>query len=171
VTDFDLRDDFSVLGMESRSILKSIQTEEAKLVQSQHLTRSDLHYFKARHNYYRLSLLRLPSDERSLLEPSLGRFFEKISRFESREGASEEKAPPFIHSVDKRELLKALEPMPEPLSQKTKSLENSLGEEILSQLQLIRLALTGDVSSESKKVLCDGVDRIISRLKDQPVQR
>jgi hypothetical protein len=165
--DFDLKDENSILGMESRSILKSIQTEEAKLAQSTHPTRSDLHYFRARHNYYRLSLLRLPAEERDLLEPVLGRFFERIVTFEQLADGPIEKTPaPFLQTVEKKiEVLKSPSVINSPVL--SAPVPTVMLDEVISQLQLVRLALTGEYSIEAKKVLCDGLDRIISKLKSK----
>lgn len=171
---FDIGEEASVLGMESRSILKSIQTEEAKLVQSNHLTRSDLHYFRARHNYYRLSLLRLPSEERSVLEPVLGRFFERILNFEERDESALERSPaPFLQTVERpppsRSLTmvtpgssnpRAADPLPG-----MPSISSSTLLEVVSQLQLVRLALGGDFGPDGKKILIEGMDRVLQKLK------
>jgi hypothetical protein len=79
-----VRVDLNELGMEAQSILKSIRTEHAKLMQSPSIALSDLHYFRARHNYYRLSLVRLLTSERKMLEPVLGKFREAIFEVERR---------------------------------------------------------------------------------------
>lgn len=178
------------LGIESRSILKSIQTEESKLVQAHQLTRSDLHYFRARYHYYRLSLLRLPPEERSVLEPVLARFFGRIQKAESASSDLVDKpAPPFIHAVPALQSTKEAiatssmnfqgdlhlpsalerEEAARMLAQSEKptavSSNQSLLDEVVGQLQLVRLALTAETTPEAKRILCEGVDRTIAKLR------
>ncbi len=170
-----------LLGIESRSILKSILTEEAKLTQSSTITRSDLHYFRARYNYYRLSLLRLLPEERGILEPVLGRFFEKINRSENSEGISPDgkAAAPFIHAVERPAVLRSesqkvvsrpselsvLSVNPEVSAPKPSSIQSELMDDIIGQLQLVKIGLTADITPEARRILVDGVERLIGKLQ------
>ncbi len=180
----------SLLGIESRSILKSIQTEYTKLSQSALLTRSDLHYFRARYNYYRLSLLRLPQEERVVLEPFLGRFIEQIISAEGRDGGAPEAPPPFLQSVTPAKQGNATVPgnvvesvglsapvnLASPrqdirvsaqreISASTISGEGEALRQAVSELQLLKLSLQAELGSESKKILADSIDRIIFRIE------
>jgi|GEM_PF-5039456 len=169
------------LGIEARSILKSIQTEHAKLSQSGFVARSDLHYFRARYNYYRLSLMRLIPDERCLLEPVLFSFRSKIvekeAQLESGTPAEESKAPftPFLSPVEKNDVVQKEEKNPfselekklPDLEDKKPSFQEDLARELLSELSLVRMALTSRVSSEGNQIIADAVDRVICKLNQK----
>ena len=152
------------LGMEARSILKSIRTEESKLVSSPNVSSSDLYYFRARHNYYKLSLLRLSQEERSAVEPDLARFQQKIANFE--EGASKlikkEKVTPFLEAVEPQK--NGVKETPKSLEIDSDENSRNSSSEMKSQLSLIRLALSSDLSISSKQVVIEGLDRLIAKL-------
>lgn len=165
VSDYELKPEgwsSPLLGIEAKSILRSIQTEDLKLEQSPQLSRSDLHYFRARYNYYRLSLLRLPPEERSVLEPFMGRFYDRIMRTELNSGTIPESPRPFLQSVAKPTVPDAgnVSQTPAP------SFSNSLSKnaDIISELRLIKLSLAADLSPEAKKILAESIDRVISKL-------
>lgn len=167
----------SKLGMEARSILKSIHTEESKLVNSTNVTRSDHYYFRARHNYYKLSLLRLCAEERQVLEPVLAKFQKQIHSFtEGIDEKAKEHFTPFLESVEKlgpkAELRNKNEVLPEaqikaaePQVYTPKAMSADFAEELISQLSLLQLALNAELSPSSKKVLGDGVQRIIRNIR------
>lgn len=150
----------SELGMEARAILKSIQTEDVKLSHAKNLTRSDRHYFRARYNYYKLCLLRLRSEERRAIEPVLSSFHQKIGELERVDDASRE-VTPFLHSVGKEDV-KVMKEHPKTNLNLTR--ENR--EDIVSQLSLLQLALSAELTAASKKVLSDNVTRVVKQLKD-----
>lgn len=146
------------LSMEARSIYKSIQTERTKLVQSSNLSRSDLHYFRARFNYYRLSLLRLDPEEKQTLEPILSQFLEKIVE---REGEGERPAPPFLEAVEKTPPHQTKHAESAPVFEKPALIrESSLNDE----LQLVRLALSAEPSAKTNQLLIRKLDQIIESL-------
>ena len=156
------------LGMEARSILKSIKTEESKLSHSNNITRSDHYYFRARHNYYKLSLLRLSPEERTAIEPVLARFQQKIASLEeevSRNGETE-KVTPFLAAVEPQRSDERMGKTDKKASASADTNElDSFSTELVSQLSLIRLALSSDLSASSKQVIIEGLDRVISRLE------
>lgn len=182
----DLNDPLVVarLGPEARSILKSIQTEDAKMQGSSSLARSDLHYFRARFNYYRLSLLRLLPEEKSILEPVLAQFLHRIVGFEREMGSGEPNFTPFLAPVER-----AAEKLPERANEKVyeKPLERSSDrvssqtidkalssnpipsqsfnsrlktstEDLVSQLTLIKMALSSEIDSHGRRILADGIE-------------
>lgn len=171
----------SLLGIESRSILKSIQTEYTKLTQAQLLTRSDLHYFRARYNYYRLSLLRLPPEERVVLEPFLGRFIEQIMTAESREGSAPDAPSPFLQSVSPSikpgvsTVSSAHAPLPQAPAAaqnmaefpelEASSVSSSSLVQAVGELRLLKLSLHAELGADSKKILADSIDRVISNIQ------
>lgn len=167
-----LRINLEHLGMEARSILRSIRTEHGKLAQSPQLARSDLHYFRARHNYYRLSLMRLEPLERQILEPVLAKFRDKIHESErggseSRELEKREAQPtPFLAPVE----LEAKEPavkessIPELREPSKTSVSESVLKSILMELELVEIALTAEASNERNRVIQSGIHRIKNHL-------
>lgn len=169
-------DDIAALGMEARSILKSIQNEESKLIQSSaHLTRSDRHYFEARYNYYRLSLMRLQTQERATLEPFLQRFWSRLSETSAEDKNDSYKPAPFLTSVASNppRASSPQEPaVPLPASRSISSdpvvpsvVPKEVIQDVVSQLGLVQLALQADLSKDSKLLLSEGVDRVIQRLR------
>lgn len=177
VQDLSLDDPFAIaqLGPEARSILKSIQTEDAKLKSSGQPARSDLHYFRARFNYYRLSLLRLQPEEKSVLEPVLARFLHHIVNLESEAGEGERGVTPFLAPVEKYSPPRtttttssaAVPPTTAYTSAATQPRATRLAnEEILSQLHLIKMALASDIDALGRKALSDGLDRVIHSLRN-----
>jgi hypothetical protein len=163
-------DEASKLGMEARSILKSIRTEESKLLYSSNLTRSDRHYFRARADYYRLSLKRLPTEERIYLEPSLARFNERITRLEHEDGIVEAKPLPFLAPVEKTsvdsQILAASENLSLPEIKTTlPNFPSQVISETISQLSLVQMALSADINADSRRILAEGLERVIDRLK------
>lgn len=174
--------DLELLGMEARSILRSIRTEHAKLTQAESVAQSDLHYFRARYNYYKLSLLRLDEGEKQMLEPVLKLLKTSIIAAErvSFESVQEEEPAPFLAAVERKSVQS--EPAPvrssdqaERATEKTKaassamalqSLEAKTGlEAIESELQLVRLALSGEINPQAKTVLAQSIDRVIDKIK------
>ncbi|TVQ77681.1 MAG: hypothetical protein EA369_08845 [Bradymonadales bacterium] len=123
--------DLSQLGSEAQSMLRSIRTENAKLCQAKALAQSDVHYFRARHNYYRLSLRHLQNEERKLLEPVLVKFRENIWDCESRLGLAlkegRESITPFLTPVEQEN------PAPAPVSPPAE--KEAYEKEILSEFQ------------------------------------
>lgn len=167
--DPDLNDPLALarLGPEARSILKSIQTEDTKLQSSTSPARSDLHYFRARFNYYRLSLLRLLPEEKSVLEPILARFLHRIVAFEGDVGTPESSFTPFLAPVEK-----FVAPRASPQAASAPAAANtplkssrSNAEEIISQLHLIKMALASDIDALGRRALSDGLERVIQSLK------
>lgn len=166
----------SQLSIEAKSILKSVQTEDAKLSQSSNLTRSDFHYFRARFNYYRLSLMRLPGNEREVLEPVLGRFLDKITQNEvaaHTENPVLEKPRPFLEAVGSQALKvvpeKSAEPVLEPIPtqiEKSAPLRADLSKKLISQLKMIKMALQAEPTKEGQKTLSEGIDRMIDHLQE-----
>ncbi len=173
------------LGMEAQSILKSIETETQKLQQFDLLARTDRHYFRARFNYYKLSILRLRAEERAHLEPKIGKFFGLIMEKELASDAVPEAvhtpfleavkapaAPAFRSPVEPALDVKALSqpssfvsrPSSQPSAELPKGPSRS-SQEVVSELQLIRLALQANPSVEGNRLLGEAVDRLISRLK------
>lgn len=182
IKEHSIDEESAKLGMEARSILKSIQTEESKLQYSANLTRSDRHYFRARADYYRLSLKRLPTEERLILEPSLARFNEKIIRLELEDGVVEAKPIPFLAQVEKSTFEKTSDRPAEKVFENSIPLSSSMSaplaefktsgalssqslDEMISQLSLVQLALSADINAESRRILADGLERVIQRLK------
>lgn len=170
--------DESRLGMEARSIYKSIKTEEAKLIQYSNPTRSDLHYFRARFNYYRLSLLRLNAEEKALLEPVLSQFLDRIVRIE---GGEETSAPPFLEAVETQpeqeanaaaELVAeaaapASKPVPEPqVYQPKKKLQPGADLSVKEQLKLIQMALRVEASEDGNTLISKSLQAVIDRIED-----
>jgi hypothetical protein len=159
------------LGMEARSILKSIRTEETKLVNSTDTTRSDHYYFRARANYYKLSLLRLTPEERQMLEPVLARFHKSIQDVEDRVKGTKEPLTPFLEAVEKVPDISAPEarqPAAEPVRAELprgQKIDSDYADNLVSQLSLLQLALNAELSAESKKILGDGVQRIIREIR------
>lgn len=149
----------SDLGIEARSILKSIQTEHSKLKQSSSIAQSDLHYFRARFNYYRLSLTRLLPKERESLEPHLSSFYEEIAALESGQatGLEVERPTPFLEPV---------EPKPEPEVRVTEEVASpaSVSKEAIDQLKLLRLALEAEPSKSGNQLIAHQLDTVIQRL-------
>ena len=159
------------LGMEARSILRSIQTESSKLEQASLLARSDLHYFRARFNYYRLSLLRLSPNERGVLEPILSHFMELIA---AREAENQESlspklpsTPPFLESVAERQKKEpfALDDQASPAS--NKQAEAKTAHDILGHLQLIQMALQAPATSSGNQIIAKQVSHIIQELEQK----
>ncbi len=182
------QDSHSELGIESRSILKSITTEESKLLQSKQVTKSDLHYFRARYNYYRLSLLRLPQEERRALEPHLGRFLGRIIEAERLDNGETVYPRAFLQAIDSRsvgtEAAKARAERAQPLGNETAVVGEELqskgslasvgervanqvptGSEIRQDLEILRLALFSHPDEAARKILITQVEKLIDRLK------
>jgi len=184
------------LGAEAKAILKSIQTEDTKLQQSGQLMRSDLHYFRARFNYYRLSLMRLLPEERKALEPILSNFRCHIVENEAGVGdsKSETSYTPFLAPVEKASASasKAAEPAAvssmgqiseEMPRREIKNLEKTqaygssmapvqtsvratdMSSDVLNDLRLVRLALTGQISPESAPVVIQALDHVIAKIE------
>ena len=182
------------LGMEAKAILKSIQTEDSKLQQSGQLMRSDLHYFRARFNYYRLSLMRLLPEERKTLEPVLSNFRCHIVENEAGVGDSKSEASytPFLAPVESvpspapklpevavvssktqasdavmtgelEKLAKQLSPESTRISVQRPS---ELSSDVLNDLRLVRLALTGQISPESAPIVIQALDRVIAKIEN-----
>lgn len=165
------------LGMEARSILKSIRTEHAKLDQSKAVATQDLHYFRARYNYYRLSLMRLTSEERKLLEPFLSEFRASIVKREAFAGneaeAPEAQVTPFLAPVDEKV---EPEPTPEPEAvdsvahdqpdqeEREVPVSEDLKASLRSELSLVKLALGAKASAESNEIISQAVDRMLKKL-------
>jgi len=178
-----------VLGMEAKSILRSIQTEHSKLVQSASLSHSDLHYFRARYNYYRLSLLRLEDSERQTLQKSLNAFRTQIAEAEIG-GKSSQKAEkiapaPFLEEVTQkqnfveeevsrelppqtqREVEELQKPVSEARSSSSSKLEKNVDKEsVLSELHLLQIALMAEASNERNAVCAAAVSRLIQKIKE-----
>lgn len=185
-----IRIDLSELGMEAQSILKSIRTEHGKLAQSQNLALSDLHYFRARYKYYRLSLMRLLPNERKSLEPVLDKFREAIYEVERSfedSGSFEPKqsVTPFIVPVEEvveSSSTSAFVSRPAP---ETKNLtaspaksDSNVGSqigsstsasaliaELRSELELIDMALEAPISEQRKQTIQKNIKRIIRQLE------
>ena len=174
------------LGMEAQSILKSIETEMQKLQQFDALARTDRHYFRARFNYYKLSILRLRSEERAHLEPKIGKFFGLIMEKEMASDAVPEVVhTPFLEPVRSRPSFVppssgsgvAAEPIVEPrapiLPQPSRQPMNAEGSnvsnrssvDVLSELQLIKMALQVAPSVEGNRLMSEAVDRVLAKLK------
>jgi hypothetical protein len=173
IQDAEMYDPIAIakLGPEARSILKSIQTEDSKLQSASQPARSDLHYFRARFNYYRLSLLRLLPEEKAVLEPVLATFLHRIVAFEGDAGAGQPGVTPFLTTVEK---LSSSRPTTErtvvqPTSSATNSSSSratrSTTEELISQLHLIKMALASDIDGTGRKALSDGLERVIQTLR------
>jgi len=173
----------SSLGPEARSILRSIQTENVKLLQSAQLSKSDLHYFRARFNYYRLSLMRLVSDERGLLEPALGEFRANIVVREAGVESGQKyevKSTPFLAPVEAAMASPSVESVPaKPQAPSLPKVEaviesppkvsrgTSPGqglEELRRDLRLLQLALRSATSVEENQILSDSVGSILRRI-------
>lgn len=158
------------LGMEARSILKSIRTEDAKLAQALHLTRSDLHYFRARFNYYRLSLMRLSDGEREGIEPVLSSFYEKIVAKESQWSEGDEQQPPtpFLAPVEDAAEERA---EPTPSSPENKIAEgpaegrsekvSSSNSHLITRLSLLKVALQAPPSKENNDLMAKTLDELL----------
>ncbi len=160
------------LGIEARSILKSIETETVKLKQFEVMSRTDRHYFRARFNYYKLSILRLRSEERDFLEPRLVSFYQEICQREIEGGndptdlprptAILEPVPTAPKAVErplsvssKGDLLPSLEASPTPKDLKV----------TVQELQLIRMALQAEPSKTGQQMISAALDRVISQLE------
>jgi len=162
------------LGMEARSILKSIETEDSKLVHASALTRSDRHYFRARYNYYRLCLIRLNPEERAGLEPSLSRFLAHISGLEAKEDAVDlEKPSAFlgpVQSVSKPSNSRPEAPRQSFSDHPLKSADSlnldTLKADIVAQLTLVQLALKAEATPESQRIVIQGIERVIKDIRD-----
>lgn len=179
IRDWELGEDpvaLAKLGPEARSILKSIQTEDSKLMSAASPTRSDVHYFRARFNYYRLSLLRLLPEEKSTLEPTLSKFLGHIVKFEMEGGSADQPAvTPFLTSVA-REPRGFAAPAPTVASASPAGGQNqrptdavaplNSAQDVISQLTLIKMALASDIDHSARKILAEGLDRVIVRLKN-----
>lgn len=161
----------SSLSMEARSILRSIQTESSKLEQANLLARSDLHYFRARFNYYRLSLLRLSPHERSVLEPILSHFMELIA---AREAENQESlspklpsTPPFLESVAERQKKESVV-FDEPVTAKPERLEEAkVACDILGNLQVIQMALQAPASASGNQIIAKQISHLIRELEQK----
>jgi len=160
------------LGMEAQSILKSIETETQKLQQFDVLARTDRHYFRARFNYYKLSILRLRSEERAHLEPKIGKFFGLIMEKELASDA----VPEVVHTPFLEAVKSPSSPVPaQPSSFASRPASYSAPEspkgpsrsshEVVSELQLIRLALQANPSIEGNRLLGEALERVIAKLK------
>jgi len=174
VTSETVRIDLDMLGMEARSVFRSIRTEQNKLTQSGHVSRTDLSYFHARYNYYKLSLMRLDPIERQILEPVLGMFREKLATLET--GSAEMPQPTaFLTSVEKRTVAEEkhapVTPIPAsavsvtaPLPEDEELIENpKVGikrEAILAELDLISIALSAEASNQRNSVIKLAIDRV-----------
>jgi len=158
------QDDLSILGIEARSILKSIETETQKLIQFDSLSRTDRHYFRARFNYYKLSILRLRSDEREILEPKLVVFHQDICQREFESGAdpSDVKHAPFLDVV-RKEISSS---HPRPSRETATSIAADLQESLVSELSMVKLALQAKPSADSQRIIADAIDRMILKLRN-----
>lgn len=181
-----------LLGMEAQSILKSIRTEHTKMLQSKTIARSDLHYFRARHNYYRLSLMRLEPHEREGLEGVLQDFRSKISEIEALtiDGPMETVHTPFLAPVETSEaetkrqeqvtdrITSTLQPnrqvavegpasSPAFVEMKVSSntLSEALVDEFVSELSLLQLALKAEASNQNNAICSAAVERVVQKLK------
>lgn len=169
------------LGIEAKSILKSIETEATKLRQFDGLSRTDRHYFRARFNYYKLSILRLREKEREILEPRLIEFHQQITQreFETGGDPSDVQHTPFLEAVKPVKVEPVVE-MPKikvpdvpPPGFILNSNHHSAApvaqpfdrDAVLSELAILKLALKAQPTIEGQKVISDCVDRIIARLK------
>jgi hypothetical protein len=173
------------LGMEAQSILKSIETETQKLQQFDVLARTDRHYFRARFNYYKLSILRLRSEERAHLEPKIGKFFGLIMEKELASDAVPEVVhTPFLEAVKPPSSPVFRTPSEPVLDVKVPAQPSSFASrpasysapespkgpsrsshEVVSELQLIRLALQANPSIEGNRLLGEALERVIAKLK------
>jgi hypothetical protein len=162
---------FSGLGMEARSIWRSIQTESSKLEQSGSLARSDLHYFRARFNYYRLSLLRLTPAEREVLEPLLSEFMELIAAREAEnQDALSPKlpaTPPFLESVPEKQ--PAVSPdLNQTISSAARQIQPDVSRvDVLNRLQVIQMALQAPASQAGNQVIAKSLSSIIDNLESK----
>lgn len=184
-----IRVDLNELGMEAQSILKSIRTENTKLCQSKSLAQSDVHYFRARHNYYRLSLLRLLPAERKMLEPVLAKLRENILNREARMGQpfeqDAEAITPFITPVEDSPIVQNMasqsvsassaaiessQPVSTPeAAEQTRAVPARLLKDLSEELELMELALEAKPSEERNQKLIRAVQRIRRNL-DQEVK-
>lgn len=181
-----------LLGMEAQSILKSIRTEHSKMLQSKSIARSDLHYFRARHNYYRLSLMRLEPHEREGLEGVLQEFRSKISEIEALtiDGPMETVHTPFLAPVETSEpelkkpdpasdrITSTSQPKTQPVVEQPSSspafvemkvssntLSEALVDEFVSELSLLQLALKAEASNQNNAICSAAVERVVQKLK------
>lgn len=167
----DVRQEVSaVLGIEARSILKSIETETQKLLQFDSLSRTDRHYFRARFNYYKLSILRLRAEEREVLEPKLVTFHQDICQreFEGGGDPSDVKHAPFLDVV-RKEMSHSRVPGLIDEAPKANHIEGGISyqlqEALVSELSIVKLALQAKPSADGQKIIADAIDRMISKLK------
>ncbi len=169
-----------ILGIEARSILKSLETESSKLGQFQSLSRTDRHYFRARFNYYKLSILRLRSEEREFLEPRLQTFHEQIVQREFEIESQDLRPTPFLEAVPSLSIAAstlppASAPVPVPNHSHTlvlpasnsssAAMSNSLAQDLINELQMLKMALQAKPSEDGQKIIAAGVDRILEKLK------
>lgn len=177
------QDAFSRLGLEARSILKSIETETVKLKQYEFLSRTDRHYFRARFNYYKLSILRLRQEERDFIEPKLIEFHQDIAQreFESGGDPSEVTHAPFLHAVKKGEPVPGLiEPSglastslrsePPRMTWKAEasvapSSDSEFAQALIGELSMVRLALQASPSHDNNRIIGEAIDRAMSRVR------
>lgn len=159
----------SSLSMEARSILRSIQTESSKLEQASLLARSDLHYFRARFNYYRLSLLRLSPQERNVLEPILSHFMELIA---AREAESQESlspklpsTPPFLESVAESQKKESAVFDESATAKPERQEEAKVAYDILGNLQVIQMALQAPASSSGNQIIAKQISHLIQEFE------
>jgi len=165
VTSETIRIDLDMLGMEARSVFRSIRTEQNKLTQSGQVSRTDLSYFHARYNYYKLSLMRLDPIERQILEPVLGMFREKLATWET--GSAERPQPTaFLTSVEKpvERIVEKVVPAKVEVSEDDDLVELPKSESdrsaILAELDLISIALEAEASNQRNSVIKSAVDRV-----------
>jgi len=167
VTSETIRIDLDMLGMEARSVFRSIRTEQNKLTQSGQVSRTDLSYFHARYNYYKLSLMRLDPIERQILEPVLGMFREKLAAWET--GSAERPQPTaFLTPVEKPVAEKPVVEKPAPAKIEVAEEEdvvelpkNEMNRDaILAELDLISIALSAEASNQRNATIKLAVDRI-----------
>lgn len=169
-----------ILGIEARSILKSLETESSKLSQFQSLSRTDRHYFRARFNYYKLSILRLRSEEREYLEPRLQTFHEQIVQREFEIESQDLRPTPFLEAVPSLSIPASSLPPPSvsaahsnsshtlvlPASQSMSASISGLPvQDLINELQMLKMALQAKPSEDGQKIIAAGVDRILEKLK------
>ena len=146
-----IRIDLEVLGFEARSILRSIRTEHSKLCQLGQVSSPDLPYFKARFNYYRLSLMRLDPYEKSLLEPVLNKFRDRIAEVEKGDITPNTEIS-LSSKSEATENEKFVEPESDARSISLK--------EIAEELHLVEIALMAECSAERNQTIRRAVEKI-----------
>ena len=154
-----------VLGMEARSILKSIQTEASKMAHSGIPTRTDLHYFRARYNYYKLTILRLADSEKQIINPVLADFLDHLVIAEGKLSEKSMEAPPFLATVapQVKQAKKELEMVEE--ERKEEVLHHADQSRWLAEIALLRLALQAPASRENNDIVVRALDRLADEIR------